>query len=139
MIFDITMQEALDKWSQWLAYRKDTDTYNTCVFVDTTNDVGLLPKSDVICVFSNKTGDLIAFTERIEKKDYNALQRFLIEHRGKRICKRCPYDYEGFMNDRGEFIEFQFYKRWWYDIARNVGNLANMHFTEPYSESGKDT
>lgn len=139
MTFDITKDEATEKWGKWLAYTKDAEVYSTCVFADTNNEVGFLPKSDVICVFATKTGDLIAFIERVPKVDFTAFQRYFIKHRGKYLCKHCPYDYEGFVNDRGEFIEFQFYKRWWYDIARNIGNLAYMQFNEPISSRREDS
>lgn len=130
MNFDITFKEACTKWKNWLAYERDTDTYDTCVFIDTDSTCGYLEKSDVICVFEDKTGDLVSFVERVEKKDFSKLQLWRIRRKGKKLTKDCPFGYEGFMWDRGEFIEFQFYKRWWYDIARDIGdlNVDNMHF-----------
>ena len=138
MDLDVTFQEAKTQWAQWLAYERDSDTYNICVFVDADSTCGFLDKSDVICVFEDKTGDLVSLTERVSKKDFNIFQRWAILRTGKRISK-SRNDYEVFINKRGEFIEFQLYKRWWYDIARDVGHLSHNMFHSTILQSGEDS
>lgn len=127
MDLELTFYEAKDKWKEWLAYERDSDDYDICVFVDTDDTCGFLPKSDVICVFENKTGALVSLTERVCKKDFNIFQRWAILQKGNRIRKH-RHDYDVFINKRGEFIEFQLYKCWWYDIARDVGQLNHRMF-----------
>ena len=129
MNFDISFYEAKERWKQWLAYSKDADDYDILVFADTDATCGFLPKSDVICVFENKSGVLVAYTERVSKADFSKLSQWRIIRKGEKL-RDSVYGYEGFLNKKGEFIEYQFYKRWWYDIAKDVSNIpCNMFHT----------
>lgn len=138
MNFDISLEEAKVRWGKWLAYSKDADDYDILVFIDTDDTCGFLPKSDVICVFENRSGVLVAFTERVEKANFSKFGRWRIVRKGLKL-RDTVYGYEGFINKKGEFIEYQFYKRWWYDIARDVNNLPNNIFHANTSKSRKDT
>lgn len=134
MNFDISFYEAKEKWGKWLAYSKDADDYDILVFTDTDATCGFLPKSDVICVFENRSGVLVAFTERVSKTDFSGFSRWRIIRKGDKL-RNSVYGYEGFINTKGEFIEYQFYKRWWYDIARDVSSLPNGIFHTTSSKS----
>lgn len=123
MNFEITFSEAKEKWKQWLAYSKDADDYDILVFADTDATCGFLPKSDVICVFENKSGTLVAYTERVSKCEFSKFGQWRIIHKGEKL-RDSMYGYEGFLNKKGEFIEYQFYKRWWYDLAKDVNSLS---------------
>lgn len=138
MNFDITFCEAQEKWAKWLAYSRDTDDYDILVFVDTDDTCGFLPKSDVICVFENKSGVLVAYTERVSKADFYKFGQWRIIRKGEKL-KDSVYGYEGFLNKKGEFIEYQFYKRWWYDIAKNVSSISSHVMHDHLSKRGEDT
>ena len=86
-----------------------------------------LPTSDIIIVFDNKSEDVVACVERDSLLNYNKFKAALTKMRVKRISKQLPSSFEVYTNIGGEFFEVQMYRRWWYDIARNVHSVDTKH------------
>lgn len=126
MNFDLKEDNIGTLYSQWLSLRKEDDNYITYVLDDTDDSCGYLPKSDVIFVFERRSGQLCAAIERVNKKDFSILGRIKLYFHGKKVTKSPEIGIEGFVYDRGDYIEYQFYRRWWYDIAKNGGMLNSV-------------
>ena len=123
MIFNITPQEAKEKWKQYFRYEVQRDAYIIQIYEDTDNTCGFLEESDCILMFTTNNNNLCACIERLEKKKYDLLERFRLLLNGKRKLAAVGDGIETFIYKKGDFIEFQMYKRWWYDIANNNGDF----------------
>ena len=124
MNFNANYYELKNQHHAKLAYEKDTDTYDILIFADTGIELGFFNRSDVICVFEDKTGALVALTERVDKKSLNFFQR-IYQHVIKRhMINTAPVGYECFVYDKGAYFEYQYYRRWWYDLNLEVGAIS---------------
>ena len=124
MNFEITAEQAKKDYAKWLVLEKEDENYITQIYADTDDSCGYLPNSDVVMVFEVKSGQMCAIVERVNKKDFSIFGRLKLLIHGKTITRHTDIGVEGFVYDRGEYIEYQFYRRWWYDIAKNVGLLS---------------
>ena len=138
MKFDLDYYDMRNKFEKYLVYENDTDTYDTLIFIDTPAEVGYLPKSDVICVFDNKTRALLAVVERVRKSDFSIWGRLKLLLHNRRIIRDAPIGYECYVQKRGEFYEYQFYKRWWYDLSIQLGVVDISKYTNKGRTGGED-
>ena len=123
MQFNIITDVAKEKWSRFFKYELEQGNYIVQMYEDTDDTVGFLNKSDCIMIYDGKTKSLVALVERVFKKDFNIFQRFFLLRRGSKVKESISHGLEFFIYNRGEFIEYQVYKRWWYDIANDTGKL----------------
>ena len=123
MIFEKDYYTLRDEFSKYLAYENDTDTYDILVFVDTGYDFGYLKRSDAICAFDDMTGSLVAYTERVNKHDLGFIDRLRLPFIKREVMRNTPIGFECFIQNRGDYLEFQFYRRWWYDLNIQFGAI----------------
>ena len=124
MNFDVSYYELKEKNKRKLVYEKNTGEYNILIFTDTDESIGLFDKSDAICVFENRTGALVSVTERVDKKGLNIFQRLQKKLTKKSVMKKAPVGYECFVYDKGAYFEYQYYRRWWYDLNLEIGAIG---------------
>lgn len=129
MDFEMNADQTRTAYGKWLSLEKSNDNYITQVYEDTDSSCGYLPMSDVVFMFERKSGQMCAAIERVNKKDFSIFGRIHLYFHGKRVVKNTEIGIEGFVYDRGDYIEYQFYRRWWYDIAKNGGMLSDVSNT----------
>lgn len=138
MNFNEDYYELREKYKEYLAYENDTNSYDILIFVDTPQSLGYMEKSDVICVYDNTTRALLAMVERVRKKDLSLWKRLTLPLHTRRILTNAPIGCECYVQKKGDYIEYQFYRRWWYDLSIQLGSIdISKHFANN-SYSGKD-
>lgn len=123
MRFDITPDEARETWKQFLQQETRRGKYIIQIYIDTDSTCGFIDESDVIFLFDTSTNQMCACIERIEKRKYGIFERLKIELTGKRKLAAAEHGVETYVYKKGDFIEYQMYKRWWYDIAHDTGEF----------------
>ena len=128
-----------DTYRDKLAYENDTDTYDILIFTDMTVSMCDIEKSDIICVFDDTTGAALAFIERVRKSDLSMFKRLTLFFHNRKVMRETPIGYECYIKKKGEYIEYQFYKRWWYDLSIQLGSIdLSKHIVKHPSSRRED-
>ena len=93
----------------------------TVCMADTSGDVGLFPKSDIIVIFSNRDFKPIIVTERIYRKNYTAWDWRRIKAVLKRNVRVLRHDL-GFnlsISVSRDYLDYVHYKEDWWSLCIN--------------------
>ena len=138
MQFDLDYYDAVEQFKEWISFTHDGDDYDCIIMADTPVHVGKFKHSDLILVYDNHSRKCLAIVERVSKKSVNMLTRWHYLNIAKHVVRNPKYGFEGYLYTKGEYIEIQMYKRWWYDMAKDIRHIQFPNSTNSNSFSGQN-
>jgi hypothetical protein len=92
----------------------------TIIMANTSRIIGEYPISDIFCVFDS-TGEMVIYTERIYRKNYNIMKwlRLLFKARQRRKSFISDTVHISVTKDK-TFTDITYYKKWWHEWAREL-------------------
>lgn len=122
--FDLSLEEFREEFKRDIISEHASENYTTLILEDDAIPRMFLANSDEIAVYDNASNSLVAWIERRPLTEFNRFTAWTTKLRTKRLIKKMPPAFEVYLNVGGDFFEVQVYRRWWYDIARNVHSVA---------------